>query len=61
MAFKSISALEKSVESACIEILPDIAKVRIELSCRFAVVKTYTLPFLESESVKVRIGDKCDR
>ena len=53
MAFKSLNALEKNVELAIIEILSEKAKVKIELQSRFSVVKSYTLPFLEAESVKV--------
>ncbi len=52
-AFKSVSQLEKAVESASIDIEAKEAKVKIKFRCKHSIVKTYTLNFLESESIKV--------
>ena len=52
MVFRSISVLEKTVESCTFDILPADSKLRVEFRCRHSVVKTYNLPFIESESIK---------
>lgn len=53
MAFRSIGNMDKTVESCTISILASELKTKIELKCRFSAVKTYILPFIECESIKV--------
>jgi hypothetical protein len=53
MAFRSINALDKTVESCTITISAKDSKTRIELKCRYNVTKIYSLPFIECESIKV--------
>jgi hypothetical protein len=50
--FKSISQLEKTVETAEITLVPLESKLKVRLNCKFSVSKTYTLPFLECEPLK---------
>ena len=50
--FKSISHLEKTVESAELTLAPLESKLRARMNCRFSVSKTYSLPFLECEPLK---------
>lgn len=52
-AFRSVSSLEKTAESIKIEILPRDYKVFVEVRCKYSVIKSYTLNFLECESLKV--------
>ena len=53
MAFRSPNTLDKTVESCSISISDKNSKTKIEMRCRFDVVKIYTLPFIECESIKV--------
>jgi hypothetical protein len=48
-----MGSLDKTVESCTIAISDQESKTKIELRCKFSVVKTYTLPFIECESIKV--------
>ena len=50
--FKSISHLEKTVDSAELTLAPLESKLRARMNCRFSVSKTYSLPFLECEPLK---------
>ena len=50
--FKSISHLEKTVDSAELTLAPLESKMRARMNCRFSVSKTYSLPFLECEPLK---------
>lgn len=52
MAFRSINVLDKTVESCLLRILANDAKLKVELRCRHSITKTYTLPFIECESLK---------
>jgi hypothetical protein len=56
MAFRSMGSLDKTVESCTISISDKLSKTKIELQCRNSVVKTYTLPFIECESIKVNLN-----
>ena len=58
IAFKSISQLEKTVESCLITACSEDCKLRIELKCKYNVTKTYTLPFIESDSLMVSFAVK---
>ena len=51
--FKSISHLDKTVESAELTLAPLEGKLKARMNCRFSVSKTYSLPFLECEPLKV--------
>ena len=51
IAFKSISQLEKTVESCLITFSSQDCKLKIRLMCRYKITKTYTLPFIESDSL----------
>ena len=53
MVFRSVHVLEKTVESCLMRVSLKEAKTKIELRCKHSVIKTYTLPFIESESLKV--------
>lgn len=51
--FKSINQVDRMVEAACIQIVPSESQVKIELRCKFNVTKSYVIPFLEADTVKV--------
>ena len=53
--FKSISQLEKTVESCLITFSSQDCKLKIRLMCRYKITKTYTLPFIESDSLTVSL------
>ena len=46
MAFKSISSVDKTVESCTIQTLQKEQKVQITLTCKFSVTKLYSIPCL---------------
>ena len=46
MAFKSISSVDKTVESCTIQTLQKEQKVQITLRCKFSVTKLYSIPCL---------------
>ena len=52
MAFKSVNLLDKNVETCSIRISDRDYRVRIHFKCRFKVTKSYTIPFIETESLK---------
>lgn len=54
VAFKSLNQLDKTVEDCHITACDKACQVTIRFQCRYRVTKTYTLPFIESESLKVR-------
>ena len=53
--FKSISSLDRTVESAAIEVDPSRDQVLFRLRCKFGVTKTFKLHVLESESLAVNV------
>ena len=55
LAFKSVPQLEKNVETCAVTVCDSEYKVKIQFNCRFKVTKTYTLPFIETESLKVKL------
>eukprot|EP00095_Tigriopus_kingsejongensis_P001639 snap_masked-scaffold121_size336169-processed-gene-2.1 protein:Tk01639 transcript:snap_masked-scaffold121_size336169-processed-gene-2.1-mRNA-1 annotation:"cell cycle checkpoint control protein rad9a" len=55
--FKSISHVDRMVEAGCLQIIPNEAKVKIELRCKYNVTKNYAIPFLESDTVKAQYDD----
>ena len=55
VALKSISQLEKTAESCLITVCNKMCKLKIRMNCKYNVTKTYTLPFIESESLMVRV------
>lgn len=52
MVFRSISVLDRTVESCIIHVQPNDEKVKIELNCRYSVQKVYIIPFIECETLK---------
>lgn len=51
IAFKSISQLEKTAESCLLSVCDTTSKLKICIICKYSVTKTYTLPFIESDSL----------
>ncbi len=51
--FKSISQLEKTVETASIATGDDNDHISFKLNCKFGVVKTFKISLLEGEELKV--------
>ena len=56
IAFKSISQLEKTAESCLLSVCDTTSKLKICIICKYSVTKTYTLPFIESDSLMVKIN-----
>ena len=54
MAFKSISSVDKTVESCTIQTLQKEQKVQITLSCKFSVTKLYSIPCLGKFILELR-------
>jgi len=54
--FKSISVLERTVESASIEALQDVVKFR--LNCRHDVVKTFSVYLLDGKDFRLDASDQ---
>ena len=53
IAFKSIGQLEKTAESCMIAVCHQLNNLKIRIICKYNVTKTYTIPFIESESLLV--------
>jgi len=51
IAFKSIGQLEKTAESCLIAVCHQLNNLKIRIICKYNVTKTYTIPFIESESL----------
>lgn len=52
-AFKSVSALERSVERCKVMMNWEDAKLVVQLNCRYGIVKTFNIAFIECETLQV--------
>ncbi|KAM8969836.1 cell cycle checkpoint control protein RAD9A isoform X1 [Sarcophilus harrisii] len=50
--FRSLAALEKTVERCCITLSPESNRLVVQLHCKHGVTKTYNLSFQECESLQ---------
>ncbi|XP_072495380.1 cell cycle checkpoint control protein RAD9A isoform X3 [Notamacropus eugenii] len=50
--FRSLAALEKTVERCCIALSPESSRLVIQLHCKHGVTKTHNLSFQECESLQ---------
>ncbi|XP_068922587.1 cell cycle checkpoint control protein RAD9A isoform X2 [Petaurus breviceps papuanus] len=50
--FRSLAALEKTVERCCITLSPESSRLVIQLHCKHGVTKTHNLSFQECESLQ---------
>ena len=55
MAFKSISSVDKTVESCTIQTLQKEQKVQITLRCKFSVTKLYSIPCLGKFNIRALV------
>jgi len=52
--FKSLSTVERSVESCDINLDMEVCRLVFQLKCRHGITKTYHLTFQECESLQVK-------
>ncbi|XP_053139289.1 cell cycle checkpoint control protein RAD9A isoform X2 [Hemicordylus capensis] len=50
--FRSLPSLEKTVEKCLISLRPRASRLRVQLHCKYGVVKTHDLSFQECESLQ---------
>lgn len=53
LVFKSVSNIEKSVESCDIQLNEDECRLVFQLKCRHGILKTHQLTFQECETLQV--------